>query len=156
MPRTAARITQADVARASCDSVVYFAKIGKHIKVGYSTNLQQRLKAFETTTAGEVYLLASIPGGRAEETRLHRALADTRIRGEFFHHDWRLDTFIHTLKSEGAEAAWRFLDQSDPEQQRRRAEKERLERIAAARKIEADKDAYFAALVAERKRVRGW
>lgn len=42
MSRTAARVTQADVAADVPQSVVYFVRIGKNVKIGVTTNLDRR------------------------------------------------------------------------------------------------------------------
>jgi|SRR6516162_6879640 len=80
-------IIEACLATAPAQSVVYFVQTGKmqHVKIGFTRNLEQRLRDFETSSL-HIELLASIPGGRKEETKIHRRLASTRVgRTEFFH-----------------------------------------------------------------------
>src|SRR5690242_9229379 len=53
-------------------SVVYFLSTGGHnVKIGFSTNLPERLKAFQTALCGLPTLMGTLAGGRKEEARLH-------------------------------------------------------------------------------------
>jgi len=151
MSRTAARFTQADVAR----SIVYFVAIGKHIKIGVTTNLDKRLKAF-LTSATQVEVLLTIPGDRALEQSLHEKLAECRIERELFHREWRVLQFIHWCQHGSLEQAMEFLDRSDPAARARQKAEDHTRRVAEKRKTKAEKDAYFASLVAERKSRIGW
>jgi hypothetical protein len=68
--------------------VIYFFRAGDAIKIGYTTNLAARKRALETASAVPLELLASIPGDRREEARLHREWWHLHLRGEWFHaHD---------------------------------------------------------------------
>lgn len=138
-------------------SVVYIVSIGKNLKVGYTTNLGQRIKAFRTSTAEEIEVLATFPGGRKEERRLHDSLAESRMHtGEFFHRDYRINNFIDFINAGDLEKAWRWLDETHIDRRRRRRAEERQARVAARRQTKAEFDAYIAGLVAERKRTLGW
>ena len=70
--------------------VVYFLRAGDAIKIGYTTNLAARKRALETASAVPLELLASIPGDRSEEARLHREWWHLHIRGEWFRADEEL------------------------------------------------------------------
>jgi hypothetical protein len=74
--------------------VVYFLRAGDAIKIGYTTNLAARKRALETASAVPLELLASIPGDRSEEARLHREWWHLHIRGEWFHVDEELLRYI--------------------------------------------------------------
>jgi hypothetical protein len=74
--------------------VVYFLRAGDAIKIGYTTNLAARKRALETASAVPLELLASIPGDRSEETRLHRDWWHLHIRGEWFQADEELLRYI--------------------------------------------------------------
>jgi hypothetical protein len=63
---------------------VYFVKIGKHIKIGFTTNIKERLKSFRGASAEPISLLHIVPGSYALESELHRLFATTKIRNEFF------------------------------------------------------------------------
>lgn len=74
---------------------VYFAQVGRYIKVGYSENPERRVrnlfksstrygapKDIDSTTPRT--LLAAVPGGTSREGLAHLALDDFRVLGEWF------------------------------------------------------------------------
>lgn len=73
---------------------VYFAQVGRYIKVGFSYNPERRVKNLwksETRYSRPLdcpldapVLLAIAPGGRGEESLCHLALEDFAAGGEFF------------------------------------------------------------------------
>lgn len=74
---------------------VYFAQVGRYIKVGYSANPERRVRnLFKSTTRygaprdidGKTprKLLGHVPGELSEEHAAHAALADFRVMGEWF------------------------------------------------------------------------
>lgn len=60
-------------------SVVYFVRLGNRIKIGWSTNLAQRLSNLQPEE-----VLAVIPGDTTLERELHRRFAKHRVVGEWF------------------------------------------------------------------------
>lgn len=151
----AVTFTQEDVAEEQPMSLVYFVEIGKHIKIGFTTNLNQRLKAF-LTSSPDVDLLLAIPGDRALERKLHEKLEECRLAREMFRRDHRILQFIHHFEYGGIERAMQYLDMSTPAARAQQKVDDRTERVAVARQSRAEKDAYFALLVAERKNRLGW
>jgi hypothetical protein len=71
---------------------VYFISFGSFIKIGFSTNLQQRLRALPHDE-----LLATIPGTMRDEKLLHRQFAHLRQQGEWFRKDPELLAHIDSL-----------------------------------------------------------
>lgn len=59
------------------DGVVYYLRVGGFIKIGWTSNLQNRMKSYAPDTT----LLATEPGKRALETRRHRAFSVHRTHG---------------------------------------------------------------------------
>lgn len=57
-------------------SLVYYVRIGEHIKIGYSTNLKQRISQLRLQPTA---LLATEPGGRDLEKERHRQFSADRI-----------------------------------------------------------------------------
>ncbi len=56
--------------------IVYFIKVGRRaIKIGFTTNLENRLKSFRGASAEQIEVLAVFPGDRHLEKRLHGLLA---------------------------------------------------------------------------------
>ncbi len=67
-------------------SVVYFIR-DRHsglIKIGCSCNEWKRLRTLQTAHGGELWLMATCPGGREREQLLHSRFAASRVRGEWF------------------------------------------------------------------------
>lgn len=56
---------------------IYFVQVGGHIKIGWTTDLQRRMRAYPPNTQ----LLAAQPGTRAQEQALHRRFAVHRSHG---------------------------------------------------------------------------
>jgi hypothetical protein len=74
---------------------VYFAQVGRYIKVGFSENPERRVARLFTSTTrynrpwdmpldAERVLLATIPGDKSTERMCHRALSDYAAGCEFF------------------------------------------------------------------------
>lgn len=80
--------------------VVYFIQVGKYVvKIGYTTNLKQRLKAFKTSSLIEdADVLLAIPGSRDLERIIHGMFDNLRIKNELFQYDRPLIGFIDTAK----------------------------------------------------------
>lgn len=67
---------------------VYFIREGERgpVKIGYTSGpIEARLACLRIGTSGELRLLTTIRGDIGDEARLHRDLAEHRIRGEWFH-----------------------------------------------------------------------
>ena len=73
--------TRASVAQP----IVYFigGDVGP-IKIGMTASAANRLARIQSTCPFPVRVLASMPGGRSEEMRLHRQFAASRLHGEWF------------------------------------------------------------------------
>jgi Meiotically up-regulated gene 113 len=134
---------------------VYLVRIGKHVKIGFSTNVTKRLKTYQTASA-DIQLLLSIPGDRTLEKRLHGLLSATRIAREIFQHDWRVESFIAMVHRDGLDSGLKWLADTTPQRLSARKQEERTARHTEARRTRAEKDAYFATLVTERKQRIGW
>lgn len=67
-------------------SVVYFIQYGAGgpIKIGVAGNISRRVAALQTGSPEPLVVLATMPGGKSEEARLHHLLRQDRHRGEWF------------------------------------------------------------------------
>lgn len=63
---------------------VYFAEADGFVKIGYSTNVEARLRSLSTGAPFPVRLIGSHPGTQADEAALHRKFRDHRVSGEWF------------------------------------------------------------------------
>jgi hypothetical protein len=104
-------------------SVIYFIKIGKAIKIGFTTNLQKRIKSFRTHTAEPIKILAVFTGPtkvgpRWAETYLHNLFRDLWITHEFFHDDWLIREFLDLAERHSLRFALKWIN--DWQEARRR------------------------------------
>jgi hypothetical protein len=63
--------------------MIYFIRNGKLIKVGYTANVDRRMRSFRTTLP-EIELLGTMPGERGHERTIHDMLAAFSVGGEWF------------------------------------------------------------------------
>lgn len=90
---------------------VYFAQVGPHIKIGYSTNPERRVaRMFSSTTRYSAptgtptgrahrHLIRAIDGDLGTERLIHLALDDFRIGEEWFVDEPEVQRFIATAKT---------------------------------------------------------
>lgn len=97
-----ASLTQAQLREQSrrealaAQSVVYYVRIGDRVKIGYTVNLRQRLSALRADINA---VLATEPGGRAEEAQRHSQFAAERFgRREDFNPSRRLLDHIARIR----------------------------------------------------------
>lgn len=97
---------QAEVRRREADraialedqSVVYYVRIGDHVKIGFSANLRQRLIALRVSPDA---VMATEPGGRTVEAVRHKEFAAERVgRREDFNPSRRLLNHIELIRRE--------------------------------------------------------
>jgi Meiotically up-regulated gene 113 len=89
--------------------LIYFAKIGKAIKIGFTTNVERRLKSFRGASAEPIRLIGVFPGGQKLETELHRLFAASRITNEFFTTDSVIREFLSIAKRNSFAAAIQWV-----------------------------------------------
>ena len=65
-------------------SVVYFLECKGRIKVGFSRQLPRRIATLGSGNPDRITLLATLPGGRSLESRIHADLAAHRHKNEWF------------------------------------------------------------------------
>lgn len=80
----------------SSGSRVYFiAAVGTDlVKIGHSANITVRMRSLACSSPVALVLLASMPGGVAEEAKLHEILSEYRSHGEWFRRTKMLDDLI--------------------------------------------------------------
>lgn len=78
-------------------SVVYAVLVNGYVKIGYSTNLANRLAVYGVSPTD---LLVVLPGGRAEERALHERFADDLMRGrEWFRQSSQILAWVNTERA---------------------------------------------------------
>lgn len=91
---------------------IYFLYLDGLIKIGTSTNVEQRVAAiknpasrtaapFERHRLGYAQLVGTVLGGRRAEAHLHRRFATYRAAGEWFYLAKDLATFIEAITDDG-------------------------------------------------------
>lgn len=87
--------------RMKAQSVVYYVRIGDHVKIGYTINLRQRLGALRVDDDA---LLATEPGGRQLERERHLEFAPERVgKRENFNPSRRLLAHIEAVRERHGE-----------------------------------------------------
>jgi Meiotically up-regulated gene 113 len=84
------------VEAAKPDQRVYFIEAGGTdlVKIGIAAAPKDRLRELQTASPHRLAMLATMPGGKPEESRLHRQFAASRATGEWFHRTPELDALI--------------------------------------------------------------
>jgi hypothetical protein len=93
---------------------IYYAKVGDLIKVGWSSDLYQRMRSY----GPHAELLVHYRATRADETYLHRQLKPSRAKGrEWYADDAIIRAFVARALREHGEPRFVTLDWTDPKQQ---------------------------------------
>lgn len=81
------------------------------IKIGKTSNLEQRLAAHQVSNHKELELLAFVECPRPIEEWIHKLFADDKIRGEWFKQSERLLALMEAA-SKGEDALYDFMELS--------------------------------------------
>lgn len=79
---------------------IYAITNGIHIKIGYSANVQRRLKQLNTGSANRLYVLCTFIGGRELEQYIHSKFGYNRINGEWFRVDQDMLDYINDMSQD--------------------------------------------------------
>lgn len=63
--------------KAPVDGTVYMLRCGGYVKIGWTSDLTKRMRAYQPDSV----LMATMPGTRKDETRLHKRFAHLRTHG---------------------------------------------------------------------------
>lgn len=75
--------------------MVYFIQSSEgSIKIGYSQNIQKRLKSLQTNHSSSLQLLGIIKGDKQKEKEIHNLFKNSRIKGEWFFPSYQVLKFI--------------------------------------------------------------
>ncbi len=75
---------------------------GGPVKIGHSRDVERRLANVQEWLPFEVAVLATLPGGAAEEHDIHHAFSAARIRGEWFKATAGLLALVEHAKARGS------------------------------------------------------
>lgn len=93
----AAEVNEYWAKRRAALSVVYYARLGNRVKIGYTTNLTNRMQNIQPEE-----LLATERGGEALESRRHAQFDRLRMSGEWFRYEQPLIDHIASLPKTSA------------------------------------------------------
>lgn len=84
---------------ASSRGVVYFvtADDPRMVKIGFTSNIERRVKSLQTANHGKVRVIGCVPGTKSDETSFHRRFHKYRRSGEWFSVAGDLEKFLKTL-----------------------------------------------------------
>lgn len=71
----------------------------KNVKIGTTVNLRERLQKLQVGNPNKLYVALEVKSDTLSEKAIHRALADTHIRGEWFRPSDRLASLMLFLES---------------------------------------------------------
>lgn len=83
---------------------IYFVRAGEFVKVGFSTDYQERVKQLQTASPHELKVIALLIGTTGLEAEIHRRLtrAGFAVRGEWFAiHDDQVKWIIDEMFCDG-------------------------------------------------------
>lgn len=93
--------------------LVYFLYCGGYIKIGYTTDIRQRLNDFHTHSPMPVTLLLTIRGRPEDELSYHEMFGADRVRREWFHLSLDLRDFLgRHFKPGTSELLWNAEDEA--------------------------------------------
>lgn len=83
---------------------IYFVQgiTSRRIKIGFSTNILNRLEALGTSCPEQLRLLGAISGTMAAERALHARFASFRVKGEWFENRAELVAYIEIVMADPA------------------------------------------------------
>lgn len=76
---------------------VYFIRSGDLIKIGYTSDLEERKRNLQVSNPTIIEVLKTIPGGYPEEQQLHKRFAHLNKTGEWFYAVQELTDFIQSI-----------------------------------------------------------
>lgn len=86
------RIREQARERRTHPAVVYYMRVGNRVKIGFSTNLTERVSALAPEE-----VMATEPGDRSVEEARHRQFADLRVAREWFRLEEPLTSHVTAL-----------------------------------------------------------
>jgi hypothetical protein len=88
-------VQTAEVVASITGPSIYFISAGDGlVKIGYSRNVDKRMRVLSTASPRPLQILLTIPGTRSDESAFHEMFKAERIRGEWFLLSSRIEDFI--------------------------------------------------------------
>ncbi len=83
--------------------MVYFVKCEQYVKIGYTSNMKNRYKAYVTENPFPTQILHVIKGGLKIEKEIHVKMKDYLHRGEWFHYNIVTQRMIKQIVKESVD-----------------------------------------------------
>ena len=81
--------------------MIYFISQREFIKIGFSDDVDQRIKELQTASPLELKLVGTMPGAFQTECELHKIFESYRKNGEWFRYTGHLKDCIRALHDAG-------------------------------------------------------
>lgn len=81
------------------DGFIYFAGFGDYVKIGYSVDVDSRMKTLQTGFPMKLVLFLVIRGTPELEKQMHKKFVKSRLRGEWFKLSYEVTEFMVATKS---------------------------------------------------------
>lgn len=78
---------------------IYFVKADRYVKIGFASNVKNRMITLQTDHYEQLTLLHSMPGDKIDEATLHNDFSSYHHRGEWFLFMGKLKDYIDYLRS---------------------------------------------------------
>lgn len=83
---------------------VYFVECAGRVKIGFSTDVNARLRQLSTGSALTFNFISAVDGSKSFERAIHKALAEHRSHGEWFHDTPQVRSIINAIIADGYSA----------------------------------------------------
>ena len=73
---------------------IYVIRAGERVKVGFSRNVERRLREMQTHSPDDLELVLAVAGSPVLEHELHARFGDLSLRGEWFRYEQPIRDFV--------------------------------------------------------------
>ena len=77
--------------------MIYFIRQRNKLKIGYTEDVDRRIKELQTGSPVRLQLLKVIPGDQVLERQIHELFKEKRAQGEWFHYSGVLKACVKVL-----------------------------------------------------------
>ena len=87
--------------------MIYFIQSLDKIKVGYTTDIEQRKKSLTIGNPHGLVVIGTIKGTKEHESKIHRKLKDHHVSGEWFHDNSNVRKYIEDILNKKVEIKYK-------------------------------------------------
>ena len=89
------------------NSMIYFIQSLDKIKVGYTTDIEQRKKSLTIGNPHGLVVIGTIKGTKEHESKIHRKLKDHHVSGEWFNDNSDVRKYIEDILNKKVEIKYK-------------------------------------------------